>query len=176
MTTQVASYIVASYRHVRGLPDWGESDWSPSGHLDVGPLGIAYPHTFHRAVRVLSLRLVASEAKWALLYFFEPSEFDRLFEAGPGRDTICGNIYLHGDPKYMVVWLPLSDFADTYHLLQTEKPVWADWVFWSTPTETTIAIAGFALRTGTEVLGEGLADDIFPRTLTHPKPVPPPVG
>ena len=125
MTTQVASYIVTSYRHVRATPNYTEfanGDWSPSGHLDVGPVGFSYPHGLNEAVRVLTLRLVASDAKWAALYFFEASDYEVLLDRGPGRDTLCGTIYLQGDPKHLVVWLPLSDFADMYHVLQTEKP------------------------------------------------------
>jgi len=81
--------------------------------------------------------------KYVFIYFFQepaPSDF--------GGRTSDGGV---------IVNLPLRDFDHMYHLLQTEKPVFAAWGVDSDG----IKLNTFKLRTNRkEPLGEGLQDTI----------------
>lgn len=59
--------------------------------------------------------------------------------------------YLYFSGGHAVAYLPASQFKDTYHLLQTESPVYFTAL-------NLFGIRAVTLSTGKESLGEGLAD------------------
>ena len=59
--------------------------------------------------------------------------------------------YLTFSNGHATVYLPASQFADTYHLLQTESPVYFTAL-------SLFGIRAVSLSTGQEPLGEGLSD------------------
>jgi hypothetical protein len=56
-------------------------------------------------------------------------------------------------PTFATVSLPVSDFDDMYHLLQTERPV-----FFNAAVETSPSFQVARLSTGPERVGQGLSD------------------
>jgi hypothetical protein len=62
-------------------------------------------------------------------------------------------------------FLPLGDFADSYHLLQTEDPVTA--FIWVEDSDNSVFDA--ALFTSDEIPGEGLADPPFVSPFIFPR-------
>jgi hypothetical protein len=74
-------------------------------------------------------------------HFFDPFflGFMRLEESPPVRDLT----------------FPLRDFRDMYHMLQTEKPVWADWELYREEGYPEYDWFGWLeLRTGTKSPGK----------------------
>jgi hypothetical protein len=95
-------------------------------------------------VRALRLELDSSKElyKTVLLVFFEEN-LTKLGIQSPAEGSV-------------VVTLPLRDFDDMYHILQTEAPVFADWL-----ADDEHDLKSFSLRTHEEPLGEGPADVDF---------------
>lgn len=95
-------------------------------------------------VRALRLALEPTEQlyKTILLVFFE-EKLDKLGIQSPADGSV-------------IVTLPVKDFHDMYHMLQTEAPVFADWL-----VDDEHNLKSFSLRTHEEPLGEGLADVDF---------------
>ncbi len=95
-------------------------------------------------VRALKLELTPTEElyKSILLVFFEES-LPKLGVQCPAEGSV-------------VVTLPLKDFDDMYHVLQTEAPVFVDWL-----ADDEHDLKSFSLRTHEEPLGEGPADVDF---------------
>ena len=78
------------------------------------------------------------------IFFYEPEAY---------ASVSLGSL----DPqaKVLTVNLPLSDFGDTYHVLQTEKPVW----IWYLYDEQDFTILVFQIGTKyNEPVGEGFTD------------------
>ncbi len=95
-------------------------------------------------VRALRLELdpVEDLYKTILLVFFEEN-LSKLGIQSPSDGSV-------------VVTLPIRDFDDMYHILQTEAPVFADWI-----ADDEHDLKSFSLRTHEEPLGEGPADVDF---------------
>lgn len=95
-------------------------------------------------VRALKLELDPMEElyKTILLVFFEEN-LSKLGVQSPSEGSV-------------VVTLPIRDFHDMYHILQTEAPVFADWL-----ADDENDLKSFSLRTHEEPLGEGPADIDF---------------
>jgi hypothetical protein len=70
--------------------------------------------------------------------------------------SIQGFGYSGGDPD-VYCWAPLGDFTDTYHMLQTEKPLFFEWTY----DNVTGRVTSYQLRSVAEPLGEGLRDYSF---------------
>ncbi len=56
----------------------------------------------------------------------------------------------------VIVTLPIKDFDSLYHIIQTEAPVFVDWL-----ADDEHELKSFSLRTHEEPLGEGPADVDF---------------
>ena len=65
--------------------------------------------------------------------------------------------YVNPDNGYVVPMLPEVDFDPMYHLIQTERPIYAGW-----QTNDDNKLEWFSLYTGEEPPGEGLAEKSNP--------------
>jgi hypothetical protein len=92
-------------------------------------------------IRALRLALEPTEElyKTILIVFFEEN-LDKLGIQSPSEGSV-------------IVTLPVKDFHDMYQILQTEAPVFADWL-----ADDEHNLKSFSLRTYAEPLGEGPAD------------------
>ncbi len=97
--------------------------------------------SYLRAIKV-ELEPTDELYKTVLLVFFE--------ENPPKLGTQCpadGSV---------IVTLPIRDFDSLYHIIQTEAPVFVDWL-----ADDEHELKSFSLRTHEEPLGEGPADVDF---------------
>jgi hypothetical protein len=100
--------------------------------------------------------LTGSDPRRVLVYFLD----DSFWESAHPYDSVAdvlGWIERDKDPPFIRTYRPLRDFVDMYHMLQTEKPVYAEWEMF-TETGEYEALASFELRTVEEAVGEGLVD------------------
>lgn len=104
-------------------------------------VGVSRAHD-SRAARWLTLALAkpSGPIKAVSLFFYEGTPPDRGFV---NRET-----------GMVVANLPLADFDATYHIVQTEKPVF---VSWRTDPEGN-SVVGIDVSTSEEPLGEGFRD------------------
>jgi hypothetical protein len=99
-------------------------------------------HVEQAEVRHLYMEADPSESgafKHFALYFYE-KESDSLG-------------YMNSDNGHLVPFLPLRDFDNIYHILQTEKKVYANW-----HAAGDNKLVWFQVGTSSEPLGEGLTD------------------
>jgi hypothetical protein len=95
-------------------------------------------------IRALRLSLEPAEElyKTVLLVFFE-EDLSKLGTQCPADGSV-------------IVTLPIKDFDVLYHILQTEAPVFVEWI-----ADDEHELKSFSLRTHEEPLGEGPADVDF---------------
>jgi hypothetical protein len=95
-------------------------------------------------VRAIKIELEPTDElyKTVLLVFFEENP-SKLGTQCPAEGSV-------------VITLPTKDFDTLYHIIQTEAPVFVDWL-----ADDEHEIKSFSLRTHEEPLGEGPADVDF---------------
>jgi hypothetical protein len=98
---------------------------------------------FERAVRRIDLSVVGDDTR--VHVWFVDEETDPTIRT----TSTWGRMWL----GVLEVMLPLRDYADMYHVLQTESPVWVAWAF-----DDDGWVEGFEVNTRAEEVGEGLRD------------------
>jgi hypothetical protein len=108
--------------------------------LKVESYGVRVFHTGQRVIWIRTENLPGRSIWWGVVVrFLESTDMPAV-----------GNT-LKDEDSYLVAYLPIEQYRDLYHILQTENPVYLTWTLRSSNSE-------FYLSTNLEPSGEGFSD------------------